>query len=1686
VTLAFSIAGTLEDFSDAEREALAGELTEYLSCSEPHCHLHLTFTAASVQVVATLVIPNSQALAGAQAAYDVIALRVQHLTALQPEEATSVLGVNVSSAIAVAIVHNSTATVTVVLPPPPPPSAQNELPANAVLFILLALVLAALAAACWCGRRRLVICLQSKRGKVQLRRLVHRAETIRKIRARPVTIACSSALTASVSSFFAEDPDKAHDKKVLGMPIDPSVTDAKLSLRRLRDAIEATAAMYTSKRRGSALQLVLPAMAEWCLHEAFCGGDASSELIYRAASQLVALEELLAAERSAVGAVVSIYLRDEATAICNRGLGDIYAFELSVRDASDAKESANKALVRGRLWRDRMQSQLGRLHKGLNQAHNVDNLTATRGDTRGFDEEDVHEDEAKRGAVTRGASRRTLASEAAAKAELEKAQAAITEAEAAIAHADAKLAWLATNAQPVTMQLASAARREAESGPLRQAAELLASAYGTLASSSGRVRCGDLLPTEYSPAVKPPAPQETTARHAVYVVQWTMAKRRCKESAALIEEFKKVSLETLLAPAQEKATIEALAQECEGAQLVSSLRAVPFEGKRAHVAAERACRRALTALVAMLGEVRVLLKRKVALAEEYERKDKAARLLGAKLDEVANQVSKLEGELSELIDLRLTEGHAVGSREGAKAAAAVEKASASLEKKSTELAKLELRLRGERAELEQAAADIEAFAAALAADGEGSVFELIAYPMAESVRAYATVCASCVDEALDANLDDQPQATAHHLGHLVAGSAASAAAALWKLKLRESEERALTPAESPLARVASRLGATTLGGALARSDSFNRLAVKLAPHPSPSRKWNAAHAALVDERDAALAQSHADAAAARIYKSQALSMAQELQAVVAALSPTRPSATMPLESPWSLSRGCSSSSDDLSPWSAARSPTQVSAAAAMEMTRSRIGFCLQRICSSESMSEPATRTGTLSGAATPVWLQHAADALAPATAVATPAPLPLPPPVAKAAASPGAKGPIDAPTSPSSPDIGRAIGKAMSFVFVESPLALFKSSGHVIDGMAHPEAAKSDDLIERRAALTKAKEAGWPCAEARAAGYSCADAKAAGYTLVDAMAAGWSTQELLNAGYINQALASRLDAIAAHSPGDEARPEVGGGGVGTAHSDGNDVNNSLASALAPLETLQMFNQNQMTIELVRREARDGELRLSSEFQQLKTLLEDERQQRKATEAQMRELRKLCDQSVSSSPARHEELEAQIEEMREVLSDTIVSLCDPSASSAIISKARQNHLASSASSAGRITPAISDNQWQSVGISSNQLPSVAGRMTPLQYGGARRLRAGDGTARGNMVVPRISNYAPPVQPPPPPPPRPSLSRPFSESPPPTPPRPSLQRSLSQSPPLPPPRPSLSRSPISESPPPTPPRPSLHRSRSAQLQEHPMYSRDCNLVTLEDLEEETDLDLGEIERSVERFGSIAPASAMLMMRGASPASGAGHLDDDDGAVAKPRGRRVPEAKVAVHSQPPGGQFVRAIWWLFEEATRTIVQPDVSSTPSSGKRLAAPAEGTTFKQQPSALATTLEESLSPDPELRPAAVPSSLQRARAAAHQARLRETFSGGGGGGSGGSGGSGGTCDPSATTTIGSPSPARHVRLSTIDTPPPPNEPPAWRSTLREDLTTRERHPERANSRAGERAARENTTSSERPTIDLYV
>ena len=63
--------------------------------------------------------------------------------------------------------------------------------------------------------------------------------------------------------------------------------------------------------------------------------------------------------------------------------------------------------------------------------------------------------------------------------------------------------------------------------------------------------------------------------------------------------------------------------------------------------------------------------------------------------------------------------------------------------------------------------------------------------------------------------------------------------------------------------------------------------------------------------------------------------------------------------------------------------------------------------------------------------------------------------------------------------------------------------------------ATLEEIVERRNALRKIKEAGLSAGEARAAGYTCADAKAIGYSLLEAKAAGWSSDELRMVGYID-------------------------------------------------------------------------------------------------------------------------------------------------------------------------------------------------------------------------------------------------------------------------------------------------------------------------------------------------------------------------------------------------------------------------------------------------------------------------------------------------------------------------------------------------------------------------------------------
>ena len=158
-------------------------------------------------------------------------------------------------------------------------------------------------------------------------------------------------LTRTVSRFSA-DPDRAHDKKVAGLPIDPAVTAAKLSLRRLRDAVDTTASFYSKyaeRKRGAAsgnLPLLLPDLAEWSRHEAFCGDEESRRALHTCAAQLAAIDDLLAAEHAAIGRAAA-GLRGEARRLCEEGLDAVCAFELALRDASAASEAATKALRRG-------------------------------------------------------------------------------------------------------------------------------------------------------------------------------------------------------------------------------------------------------------------------------------------------------------------------------------------------------------------------------------------------------------------------------------------------------------------------------------------------------------------------------------------------------------------------------------------------------------------------------------------------------------------------------------------------------------------------------------------------------------------------------------------------------------------------------------------------------------------------------------------------------------------------------------------------------------------------------------------------------------------------------------------------------------------------------------------------------------------------------------------------------------------------------------------------------------------------------------------------------------------------------------------------------------------------------------------------------------------------------------------
>ena len=124
MSVSFSVEESVEEFTSETRGNLTAELIDVLECQPLFCELELSLTPASVHVVALLTIPNTDAVAEAQAASDEIAQRAHNLTALELEVVSDLLGVNVSSPIAVTILHNASTIIAVAPPPSPLPPPQ--------------------------------------------------------------------------------------------------------------------------------------------------------------------------------------------------------------------------------------------------------------------------------------------------------------------------------------------------------------------------------------------------------------------------------------------------------------------------------------------------------------------------------------------------------------------------------------------------------------------------------------------------------------------------------------------------------------------------------------------------------------------------------------------------------------------------------------------------------------------------------------------------------------------------------------------------------------------------------------------------------------------------------------------------------------------------------------------------------------------------------------------------------------------------------------------------------------------------------------------------------------------------------------------------------------------------------------------------------------------------------------------------------------------------------------------------------------------------------------------------------------------------------------------------------------------------------------------------------------------------
>ena len=511
-----------------------------------------------------------------------------------------------------------------------------------------------------------------------------------------------------MTSFLSTDPDKAHDKKVSGLQIDPAVAEMKLSLRKLRDAIGAVHKVYAAYSQVATqwpsdkkcrLALALPELADWAGHDAWCGAEPTGTAMHRDASQLAAVAGAARALRKEIGGRVVNGLLGAKKRVAEDGIQTLLALELQILATTSAREAATKALKRARAAKE------------------------------------AADDEAVKAQFTKdqeGSKPAVLIRAAKSKEVAAKAEAELREAEGALAAAVEELRRLGEEATPAALNDAQKARQHAEAVELPAALEALRAANREFCQYAHAVLAGKRRVFQYQPKVRGRAPKPKGDRFATATVQWTLAQQRCEKTTKRMSEYSKHGLATMLAPKSELDKLSALADVCTSAELISQLRAAPLP-KDQHEAARAACGRALGELTTHLEMFVKAMKRNREMLVEFQKISKTLTSAEHKLEDADKEMQRLADNQKPA------------------------------EKKQAARLVLQESVAAERAKLEQTAAAIETLVAELRNGGAphaatasatleevdmgGSVARAVGEPLSDFVTQYIAFCTTRYPEA---------------------------------------------------------------------------------------------------------------------------------------------------------------------------------------------------------------------------------------------------------------------------------------------------------------------------------------------------------------------------------------------------------------------------------------------------------------------------------------------------------------------------------------------------------------------------------------------------------------------------------------------------------------------------------------------------------------------------------------------------------------------------------------------------------------------------------------------------------------------------------------------------------------------------------------------------------------------------